>query len=335
MKKDKEILRKEIIEIGRLLWDKGLVSGLNGNISCRVSEDTILLTGRSTCLGLLKEKDIVLMSLDGTVKEGGEASSERLLHTDVYKHFEDIQAIIHTHTIYTNAFFLEHESLSPRIFETKIYLGRVRSAEQTTPSVTDTEPVIELLKENNIAVLRNHGVVAIGKELFDCFLLIQALEDAAKIEAVSHLYRMQTEICSPDSEEKDAIVKQTEKRYKLFSQEQIDAIVDLVNSDEKMARLGAQTKMTMTLAVKLNETGKVYSFKFEDGRIVETGNDEDVEFLISADEKVWRAVFNREIDPFVATTQKKMNLCGDFARISKWYAPCSRLFELWQDVKIV
>ena len=43
---------------------------------------------------------------------------------------------------------------------------------------------------------------------------------------------------------------------------------------------------------------------------------------------IWRAVFNREIDPFVATTQKKMNLRGDFAKISKWYSPCSRIFEL-------
>jgi hypothetical protein len=55
---------------------------------------------------------------------------------------------------------------------------------------------------------------------------------------------------------------------------------------------------------------------------------------VSAPETVWRAVFNREIDPFVATTQKKMDLRGDFAKISKWYAPCSRVFELWQKVPV-
>ena len=98
--------------------------------------------------------------------------------------------------------------------------------------------------------------------------------------------------------------------------------------------MGEKTKMTMVLGVKLNETGRVFSFRFQNGRIAQVGKDEDAESLISAPENVWRSVFNCEIDPFVATTQKKMNLRGDFAKISKWYAPCSRIFELWQRVPV-
>ncbi len=101
-----------------------------------------------------------------------------------------------------------------------------------------------------------------------------------------------------------------------------------------MQELGAKTAMNMDLAVCLQETGDVYSFKFENGRIIKTGQDAQAEFLITANEAIWRAVFNREIDPFVATTQKKMNLRGDFARISKWYAPCSRIFQLWANVPV-
>ena len=92
--------------------------------------------------------------------------------------------------------------------------------------------------------------------------------------------------------------------------------------------------MTIDLEVHLNETGQTDSFSFENGGIAKLGNDSDAEFLISAPENIWRAVFNREIDPFVATTQKKMDLRGDFAKISKWYAPCSRIFELWGDVPV-
>lgn len=92
--------------------------------------------------------------------------------------------------------------------------------------------------------------------------------------------------------------------------------------------------MNMDLAVCLQETGVVHSFKFRNGQIIETGKDVNAEFLITASEEIWRAVFNRQIDPFVATTQKKMNLRGDFARISKWYAPCSRIFQLWAQVPV-
>ena len=92
--------------------------------------------------------------------------------------------------------------------------------------------------------------------------------------------------------------------------------------------------MVMELAVQLDETGELFSFQFDQGRIKSLGQNADAEFLVSAPQSVWRAVFNREIDPFVATTQKKMQLRGDFARISKWYAPCNRVFELWTKVPI-
>ena len=336
-------LKTNIIAIGRLLWEKDLVSGLNGNISARLEEDTILLTAHSTCLGLLHEKDILVMKLDGQLLEEGSVSTEKLLHTEIYKNFPQVLAVIHTHTTFTNAYFLKHENFIPSTFEAKFYLGEVKSIEQRTPSVTEAGPVIEILRNNNMAVLKNHGVVAMGKDLFDCFLLIQGLEDAVKIDALSRLYETSTSAV-PKTKGRSvkgemdfkpvSPKKSTAKKYKLFSEEQIKEIVRLVNADPQLKDMGEKTKMTMDLAVKLNETGRIYSFHFQNGRIAQVGKDENAEFLISAPEGVWRAVFNREIDPFVATTQKKMNLRGDFAKISKWYAPCSRIFELWQRVPV-
>ena len=327
-------LKKNIISIGRILWEKDLVSGINGNMSARLDDERVLLTASQTCLGLLKESDILLASVDGEALEEGNLSNEKLLHTSIYKNFEDVQAVVHTHTSYINAYFLERETLSPRIFESRVYLGEVKAVEQNTPAVTDAAPVMDALKNNNIAALRNHGVVAMGKNLFDCFLLVQCLEDAAKVDAISRLYARQEVVEEQPVASDHKMTEETVKTFELFSQVQIDEIVRLVNADEPLKDLGAKTQMTMVLAVKLNETGQVYGFHFENGQIVSVDNDEGAEFLISAPEKVWRAVFNREIDPFVATTQKKMDLRGDFAKISKWYAPCSRIFELWQQVPV-
>ncbi len=362
-------LKTDIIAIGRLLWDKELVSGLNGNISVRLGEDTILLTAHSTCLGLLQDKDILTMKLNGEVLEEGHVSSEKLLHTEIYKNFSEVQAVLHTHTTYTNAYFTVKDLFSPTTFEAKFYLGTVRSVPQLTPSVTDVAPVVERLRANNITVLKRHGVVAMGKDLFDCFLLIQQLEESIKVDAISRLYSQTSEASSSDqlighksqvaghrlpvTVHKSQVTshrsqvspninhkssskpkKIQTKKYKLFSKEQIDEIVRLVNDDSKMKELGEKTQMTMDLAVKLDETAQVYSFSFQNGRINKVGRDPQAEFLISAPISVWKAVFNREIDPFVATTQKKMNLRGDFAKISRWYAPCSRIFELWQRVPV-
>lgn len=327
-------LRNDIASIGRLLWDKNLASGLNGNISARVEAEKMLLTGHGTCLGMLKDQDILLATVQGEVLEGGKLSTEKLLHTEIYKNFPQVNAVVHTHTVYTNAYFLENQTLTPRIFESKFYLGEVAGIDQSTPSVTEAGPVIAALKKNNVVVLRQHGVVAMGQSLFDCFLLIQALEEAVTIDAVSRLFRAGTGSAAEKKVSSEIAPMSDGKKYKLFSQEQIDEIVRLVNVDTKLGEMGTKTNMTMDLAVQLNETKKTYSFRFESGRITKVGQDENAEFLISAPENVWRAVFNREIDPFVATTQKKMNLRGDFARISKWYAPCSRVFELWARVPV-
>jgi len=348
-------LTDEIIRIGKLLWDKGLVTGFNGNISARVDADTILITATGTCLGYLKLTDIVTLNLkSGDVVGEGKASSERFMHTEVYKNFPDIKAVVHTHPTYTNGFFLSNEILEPKTFEAKFYLGTVKSVPQSTPSVTAMEPVVKELKVSNIVVLRNHGVVAMGPDLFYAFVLIQELEEQTKVELVDIHFSKNSVILNEGPHVGHSLVALKDlnkinslrdssaapqndnaiKKYKLFSKDQIEEIVRLVNGDAQMQELGKKTVMNMDLAVCLQETGAIYSFKFENGRITKTGQDAQAEFLITANEPIWRAVFNREIDPFVATTQKKMNLRGDFARISKWYAPCSRIFQLWTQVPV-
>src|SRR3984885_10592055 len=263
-------LTDEIIRIGKLLWDKGLVTGFNGNISARIDADSILITATGTCLGYLKLTDIVTLSLKtGEVTGGGKASSERFMHTEVYKNFPDIKAVVHTHPTYTNGFFLSNETLEPKTFEAKFYLGTVKSVPQSTPSVTAMEPVVKELKASNIVVLRNHGVVAMGPDLFYAFVLIQELEEQTKVELVNVHYKRVAE--KQEIRVEDPL-KQG-KKYKLFSKEQIQEIVRLVNNDAQMQELGSKTAMNMDLAVCLQETGDIHSFKFENGRITKTGQD--------------------------------------------------------------
>lgn len=332
-------LKNKIIETGKLLWDKSLAFGFNGNISVRLDEQTLLITATGTCLGYLKSSDILTINLDGQVIGEGKASSERFMHTEIYKNLPLAKVVVHSHTTYTNGFFLANDSFTPKTFEAKFYLGEVKAIAQFTPSVTDPKPVVDALKSNNIVVLKNHGVVAIGEDLFHAFVLIQELEEQVKMDLVSVHY-MNCVIASEAKQSNQtvsspkAVIGDSVKKYKLFAKDQLDEIVRLVNNDAQMKELGQRTAMNMDLAVTLEGSGVVHSFKFVNGQIIEVGQDKDAEFLITANETIWRAVFNREIDPFVATTQKRMSLRGDFARISKWYAPCSRIFQLWAMVPV-
>lgn len=349
-----EQLKNKIIETGKLLWDKGLAFGFNGNISCRLDDKTILITATGTCLGYLTAKDIITIDLEGNVIGEGKASTERLMHTSIYKSLPKVICVVHTHSTYTTGYFINNDVMIPKTFEAQFYLGQVKAIAQTTPSVTDPAPVVDALKANNIVVLKNHGVVAVGDDLFQAFVLIQELEEQAKVDLVAVHFQAVTagpvtETSHPysrhpspsgalplrlDGNPVSVQPADANKKYKLFSKEQIDAIVNVVNNDAQMQELGSKTAMNMSLAVILDETQQSHRFTFENGRIKESAQDANAEFVINAPETVWRAVFNREIDPFVATTQKKMTLKGDFARISKWYAPCSRIFQLWTKVGI-
>ncbi|MCX5714913.1 MAG: SCP2 sterol-binding domain-containing protein [Candidatus Omnitrophica bacterium] len=122
--------------------------------------------------------------------------------------------------------------------------------------------------------------------------------------------------------------------YPMFSREHIQAIVDLVNQDEFIAKKGQEMDLTLKLVIKIDGDNRIYKFNFEKGRVLSLEFDQDAPFIISAPAEIWELVFLGKLDPFVATTQGKMKLKGDLGKLSRWYVPFSRLFELFKAVKI-
>jgi L-fuculose-phosphate aldolase len=177
-----------IIAIGRLMWDKNLVVGFNGNISLRVNDRHVLMTATGACLGRLISRDIVLVTIDGRVVGKGEPTSERLLHLEIYRSLSAVKAVVHTHTPCINAFFLNNKVFRPKTFEAEHVLGEVYGVDQSGVNVTDVRPVIDRLKGGNIVALKRHGVVAVGDTLFQGFASIQVLEEQLWVEALSKLY---------------------------------------------------------------------------------------------------------------------------------------------------
>ncbi|MEW5894675.1 MAG: class II aldolase/adducin family protein [Candidatus Omnitrophota bacterium] len=181
-------LKKNIIALGRLLWEKDLTVGLSGNLSLRIDAGNFLITATRTCLGLLREDDIVSMHVSGECQDDSRPSSEWRLHSAIYQAFEHVKAIAHIHSLYTNAFFLKNNVLRPKIIEAKHVLGEVASIPQETLNVEDPVPVVKTLTNKNLAVLQKHGSLAIGNNLFECFILLQTLEEAARIEIINGAY---------------------------------------------------------------------------------------------------------------------------------------------------
>ncbi len=331
MPAQERILKDRIIEIGKKLYAMRLVAGSSGNLSARIEQNNILITATGTALGNLSYEDIIRVDLsDEQALKNKRLTTEFPLHSLIYKNFPH-QVIIHCHPVLINAYFAVYSDIKTLTFETKLYLGDVPVVEQDTPAVTKPELVIEALKSSNLVVLKNHGVVSIGNNFKDALYLIEALEEAVKTAAVARLFKKEL---LDDLDRELKVSLSGEDIYAMFSKEHIQAIVDLVNKDEFIARKGAELDLTLELAVKLDATDKVYKFSFEKGKIVRLDFDQDAPFIISASQEAWEQVFLGKLDPFVAVTQGKMKLQGQLGQLSRWYVPFTRLFELFKQVKI-
>ena len=325
-------LKQEIIQVGKRLYAAGLVVAKSGNLSARLDSDNILITGTGTFLGQLKENDIVKVNLISGKPEGAlNPSSELPLHSLVYKNFS-AKVVIHCHPPLINGYFAVTKTLKAMSFETKFYLGDIPIIPQETPTVTDPAPVIAALKTNNLVVLKNHGTVAIADKFEDALSVTEALEEAVKSAAVARLF--DKDILDDLDSALKADLQRNAVTYVMFSQPHIQAIVDLVNKDELIARKGKELGLTVKLAIKLDGSDSVFKFNFEEGKIVKLEMDSDAPFIISAPAVVWEQVFLGKLDSFVAVTQGKMKLTGQLGQLSKWYVPFNRLFAIFKEVKI-
>jgi len=331
MTEQEKNIRHEIVNVGKRLYGVGLCVAKSGNISARLDADNILITATGTFLGDLKEEDIVKVNLNTLKSEAArKPSSELALHSLVYKNFP-AKVIVHAHPPLINGYFALNKSLKALTFETKFYLGEVPVIEQDTPTVTRPEAVINALKVNNLAVLKNHGAVSIGDKFEEALSLMEALEEAVRVAAVARLFEKEA-FDELDTALRENLTK-NETAYPMFSREHIQAIVDLVNKDEFIAAKGRELNLTVQLAVVLDDTGAAFKFNFEQGKIIRLDNDADAPFVISAPRLVWEQVFLGKLDSFVAVTQGKMKLQGQLGQLSKWYVPFTRLFQLFRQVK--
>ena len=328
-------IKQEMIQWGKLLFDRRLISGWGGNLSCRVGQEGFLITGQHAPLGFLTPEDLVQIDHDGKPRKPTQrASSETPLHLAVYRG-TDAQAIVHVHPPMVLAFSLTHESFVPISFEEKYTIGEVPIIPQDTPTVTKPEQVVEELKYHPVVIIKGHGTVAIGKNFQEAFLFTDLLEEAVHCQFFKDGASATRAVAmGPESAAngKGALSLEA-KPYALFSPEHMTALVERANQDSEFRQHGSETSLSTSLTLHLEEGDISWTVKFVAGEITEVNRGVAGEFMISGKEEWWRAVFSNRIDPFLATQQGKLKLKrGELAQLSRWYKPFQRAFSIWQTI---
>ena len=163
----------------------GLTVETWGNISVRDPETGyVYLTPSGMPYDTIVEDDIVVMDLDGNRIEGERKPTiEHAMHLGIMRNRPDVNAVVHTHPVYSQVFALFHENIPPVIDEAAQILGdEVRVTEYALPGSPEmAENAIKALGNDAACLLANHGAVAVGKDMDAAFRVCTILEMTSQI----------------------------------------------------------------------------------------------------------------------------------------------------------
>jgi L-fuculose-phosphate aldolase len=213
-------LRREMLRVGRLIWERGFVAATDGNLSARMGADRLLVTASGVSKGFLSDEDLVVIRMDGeTVSSyrGRDArpSTEIALHLEVYRQRPDVNAVVHAHPPLATAFSIAGVSLARCVIpEVIVTLGGIPTAEYATPGTPEVPVSIrQAIGDYDAMILAHHGSLTVGDTLWEAYLRLEKVEHTAEITlAAQQLGQVNT--LSPQ-----AVEKLAEKRRELLQRQ--------------------------------------------------------------------------------------------------------------------
>jgi L-fuculose-phosphate aldolase len=190
MAKTEKELRDDIVQIGKLVYQKGWVASNDGNISIRLDAKRILCTPTGISKGMMTPDDLIICDPEGNKVEGTRnRTSEILMHTTIYALRPDIHAVVHTHPPVATGFAAAGRALTQAVLpEVVVNLGCVPLAAYGLPGTPElTEPMLPLIPRHDAILLANHGAVCYAGEAWKAFFKMETVEHYARIALVAEL----------------------------------------------------------------------------------------------------------------------------------------------------
>ena len=179
-------IKKEMCEIGKRVYNRGMVAANDGNFSVKLNDNEFLCTPTGVSKGLMTPEYICKVDAQGKViqaNKGFRPSSEIKMHMRVYKERPDVKAVVHAHPLYATSFAIAGIPLTQPIMpEAVISLGCVPIAEYGTPSTEEIpDAVSKYLQYFDAVLLENHGALAYSDSLLNAYYKMESLEFYARL----------------------------------------------------------------------------------------------------------------------------------------------------------
>ncbi len=190
MPKTERELRQDIVDVGRLVYQKGWVAANDGNITVRLDAERVLCTPTGVSKGMMQPDDLIICDMEGRKLQGQkERTSEIAMHLTIYGLRPDVRAVVHAHPPVATGFATAGRALNEALLpEVIIGLGCVPLAPYGLPGTSAlTEPMLPLIPKYDALLMANHGAVCYGEDVYKAFFKMETVEHYARIALVAEL----------------------------------------------------------------------------------------------------------------------------------------------------
>ncbi len=174
--------KKQVINAGKALVENGLIARTWGNVSCRLDDNSFVISASGRNYMTLTEDEVIRIDMDTLEYEGDiKPSSEKKMHREIYQLKENAGFIIHTHQHNASAVSAMRKKVIPLDKEYEGIGDFIICAEYRLPSTTKVaDKVAEAVNDSigQAVLMANHGAVVYGKSYDEAFAIVNALEDA-------------------------------------------------------------------------------------------------------------------------------------------------------------
>ena len=178
---------ENIVKTAHHIYNKDMIIGKAGNISIiDKKREYIYITASGTDF----KSDIIKVKLDDLSYVSNDEkvpSMETSLHIGVYINRNDVNSVVHVHSPYATAFAFSNKRLRQQEGFGEITGEYIAEVEYYTPGSKKLAlHTSNALKEEDAVLLKNHGVITVGKDIDEATLLCEYIEGIAKTQYITH-----------------------------------------------------------------------------------------------------------------------------------------------------
>jgi L-ribulose-5-phosphate 4-epimerase len=176
-------LKQQLADALRMM-ERAEVIDFNGHMSCRLPGTAhVLINSGKSVRSALTAADIIAIDMDGKPVDGDVVPPmEFHIHTEIYRRRPDVNAVAHTHPVWSTLFSMTGQPVLPVTMQAAV-MGPIRTFDKTA-SINEKglgEALAQALgTTDRVVMLKSHGAVVAGADVIEAFVLAIYLEETAR-----------------------------------------------------------------------------------------------------------------------------------------------------------